>query len=93
MSETQKRIQTVDPEKPKSSRGRKPGNTKFTHKYEKFIDSYDGKYPSDFPLNKHGDPDDTKIKQALQRFKRNIKQKYRKKFFCNEKWDLFLVHC
>ena len=31
------------------------------HIYEKFINSYDGKYPSDLPLNKHGDPDDTKI--------------------------------
>ena len=96
MSEAQKRIQTVDPGKPKSSRGRKPGNTKFTwhkklrdileqdlkdkprHIYEKFINSYDGKYPSDLPLNKDGDPDDTKIKQALQRFKRNIEAKVQK---------------
>ena len=34
MSETQKRIQSVDLGKQKSNRGRKPGNTKFTrHKH------------------------------------------------------------
>ena len=96
MSKAQKRIQSLDPGKQKSSRGRKPGNTKFTwhkklrdileqdlkdkprHIYETFINIYDGKYPSDLPLNKHGDPDDTKIKQALQRFKRNIEAKVQK---------------
>ena len=47
--------------------------------YEEFITSYGGRYPKDLPMkDKTNEPDDTKIKQALQRFKRNIESKVRK---------------
>ena len=47
--------------------------------YEEFISSYNGKYPKDLPMiDETNEPDDTKIKQALQRFKRNIESKIRK---------------
>ena len=96
MLEAQKRIQSVDPTRQKSTRGRKPGNTKFTwhqnlqdvlkqdfkeksrHIYDKFISSYNGNYATDFPLNKNGDPDETKIKQAIQKFKKSIEVRVQK---------------
>ena len=96
MSESQKRS-AANPGKPKSNRGRKPGNVKTTwhvrlrdilernlkekprNIYEEFITSYGGRYPKDLPMkDKTNEPDDTKIKQALQRFKRNIESKVRK---------------
>ena len=46
--------------------------------YNKFINSYDGKFLHDLPTKENGDHDDTKIKQALQRFKRNIELKVQK---------------
>ena len=47
--------------------------------YEEFINSYNGKYQKDLPMiDETNEPDDTKIKQALQRFKRNIESKVRK---------------
>ena len=96
LSEQMKRNQSVDPRKPKSTRGRKPGNTKVTWHaklknileqnykekprviYNIFINSYDGKFPHDLPTKENGDPDDTKIKQALQRIRRNIESKVQK---------------
>ncbi len=96
MSETLKRTQSAEQGKLKSTRGRKPGNTKVTwhtklkqilerkikenprNIYDELIQSYDGKFPSDLPMKKNGDPHDTKIKQALQRFKKNIELKVKK---------------
>ena len=46
--------------------------------YNEFINSYDGKFPHDLPTKENGDPVDTKIKQALQRFKRSIESKVQK---------------
>ena len=46
--------------------------------YNEFINSYNGKFPHDLPTKENGDPDDTKIKQALQRFKRSIESKVQK---------------
>ena len=46
--------------------------------YNEFINSYDGNFPHDLPTKENGDPDDTKIKQALQRFKRSIESKVQK---------------
>ena len=42
---------------------------------QQIINSYDGEFPHDLPTKENGGPDDTKIKQALQRFKRNIESK------------------
>ena len=96
MSEKMKRNKSVDAGKPKSTRGRKPGNTKVTWHakiqhileqnlkekprviYNEFINSYDGKFPHDLPTKENGDSNDTKIKQAFQRIKRNIKSKVQK---------------
>ena len=47
--------------------------------YEEFIMSYGGLYPKDQPIKQNiNEPDDTKIKQALQRSKGNIESKGRK---------------
>ena len=46
--------------------------------YNKFINSYDRKFPHDLPTKENGNPDETKIKQALQRFKRSIESKVQK---------------
>ena len=47
--------------------------------YEEYINSYNGKYPTNLPMiDETNEPDDTKIKQAHQRFKRNIETKVRK---------------
>ena len=96
MSESQKQS-AANPGKPKSNRGRKPGNVRTTwhvrlkailernlkekprNIYEEFIMSYGGLYPKDLPMKQNtNEPDDTKIKHALQRFKRNIVSKVRK---------------
>ena len=48
---------------------------------EEFIKSYCGKFPSDLPTKKNRDPRDSKIKQVVQRFKRNIELKVQKDDF------------
>ena len=46
--------------------------------YDEFIQSYNGKFPSDLPMKSDGNPHDTKIKQAIQRFKKNIELRVQK---------------
>ena len=54
--------------------------TKFKGKTKTYqlIQSYDGKFPSDLPMNSIGVPHDTNIKQSLQKFKNNIELKVQK---------------
>ena len=42
---------------------------------QQIINSYDGEFPHDLLTKENGDPDDTQIKQAFQRFKRNTESK------------------